>query len=235
MDRLTGVAVCARAVVAEAYGFAPTTLCLLLTMAILAACSPFREEVQVEIDSILDSDPLIEPLLLTVGVYYRPELIGRHEVVTDYTYHNGAPRMVWTYHLPLGAPSVAGFDRVFGALFERIIKIDHNPPSPSDRAELDAVIEPRIVSVWRQTIVYEFAFSTPTGEEIATWMVEGTADEQQASAPSKQAELEVRRAVRNAMAKFMLSFGNQYGVKDWLHGRANQNRVAADRTREDDG
>jgi hypothetical protein len=235
MNRLTGMATFAPLAAAGTQRLAPATLGLLLILVMLAACSPFREEVQVEIGSILNSDPLVEPLPLTVGVYYGPDLIGRNEVATDYAYSNGKLRTAWDYQLALGSSSVAAFDRVFGALFERTVRLDRNPPTPSDRAGLDAVIEPRIVSAWRQTIVYEFAFATPTGEEIATWMVEGTADEQKGSDPSEQVEREVRRAVRSAMAKFMLSFEDQYGVRDWLHGRADQNRVAVGRAEEGGG
>ena len=204
------------------------SLCLLLTcLAMLTACSAFQEEIPVEIGDILSSDPLVEPLPLTVGVYYGPDLIERNELAPDYAYRHGELRTVWNYQLPLGSSSMAAFDRVFGAMFERTVRIDRISPAPRDRDGLDAVIEPRIVAARRRSILYEFAFSTPAGEEIARWMVEGTADRQKGSNPSEQARLEVRRAVRNAMAKFMLSFGEQYQVRDWLQDRANQNRMAA--------
>lgn len=117
--------------------------------------------------------PRVAPLPLTVGVHY-PDALHRekHEEA------RGGPYLF--VHDPGGA-SIALFDSVLGATFERIIRIPAWPPTGGAQPEVALVIVPSISGVWTgygaygtRTIEYEIGIFTAGGVRIDTWNVSAT-------------------------------------------------------------
>ncbi len=177
-----------------------------------ARCGTSYRDHQVEVGEVLEVDPLMERLPVTIGIYYAPEFRSFEE--TD-TYR--ADGSVNRYHLRLGAPSVKLFDRVFPALFEITIPVSSRPPFTGTATEQDAVIEPRIKRATRDSVTYEFVFYSPSGKLLVTWSVTGNYGPSVNNA--RQAGQAVRFAMRNAAAKFLVEFDQQPQIRAWLQGK----------------
>jgi len=116
--------------------------------------------------------PRVEPLPLTVGVHYS-EAFQREK-------HEDKHVPYWMVHEPGGA-SVALFERVLAATFERVVRIPTWPSAGGARPEVALVIVPSISGVntdfptySTRTIFYEISIFTAGGVRIDTWNVNAT-------------------------------------------------------------
>ena len=123
--------------------------------------------------------PRVEPLSITVGVHYSESFQhGKHKEISEAGLR---PFM----HEP-GSASVALFDKVLDATFERVVRIRTWPPRRSGKPHVDLVIVPRISDVsilacrrnqerggpllsCNTHITYTVDFFTAGGEPLYTW------------------------------------------------------------------
>ncbi|MDH3314629.1 MAG: hypothetical protein OER43_02520 [Gammaproteobacteria bacterium] len=117
--------------------------------------------------------PRVATLPLTVGVHY-PDAFHREK------HQDKMGEAFWYVHKPGGA-SVALFDSVLSATFERIVRIPTWPPTGGAHPEVALVIVPNISDVRTdypgylyRTITYEISIFTAGGVRIDNWTVVAT-------------------------------------------------------------
>lgn len=174
----------------------------------------------------LTRPPAVEPLQLTMGIWYAPELrsFSLHdttEVFSDY---------------PLGPRTVTAFDHAFAGLFREAVDLN-GPNATAAGQSLSGTLEVRpgeagwTSGSWESAseswvashswVGYDLRLRSATGEQIAAWHVNGEG----ATPPL---------ALRDAAATLVVGFAEEPGVKRWLdglrvgyHGAAPANAVAA--------
>lgn len=184
------------------------TLAALLTV---GGCSrPLHEE---KVAAFLPRAVLVDPLPVTIGVYYAPEFRTYasqfHPVA-----HSEDESLV-----PLGPASVMLFDRVLAGMFERVVQVESRPPLSPRAPDLSAVIEPQIHNFkapGRVVIEYRFTIYEPNGHELASWVVSGRGGVILNATPTTQITDAMASALRSAAAKFVAGFRDEPGVKSWL-------------------
>ena len=124
----------------------------------MTACGTSETDYQIDPGAVLGAKPLIEPLPLTVGVYYGPEF-RNFETVQTRRDHNSIDR----YHLRLGRPSMALFNLAFGALFAKTVALSTAPPWGDGEPGLQAAIAPRIESASFSSVSYAFTLTGANG------------------------------------------------------------------------
>lgn len=148
--------------------------------------------------------PLIEPLPVTVGVYYSPELRTNEPTV----YYRSQRR---TYKLSIGPAAAAMLERVFAAMFERTVVVAIPPPLPAGGPDVAALIEPAIedFGVIGDSIFIRLHLTlyAPDGDgaPLMSWSALGTGSGKGAAA-----------ALRDAAAVIMTEFAAQPEVQEWL-------------------
>jgi len=180
---------------------------------------------EVPIDANLPRRPLIEPLPVTIGVYYSPEFSTHtHEEMKEVEGDTNR------YKFNLGFRSVVLFDQVFSSMFKRVILVEKRPPLGQVGLELAAIIEPSIeeirISVVRHSpnyeralviITYRIALYSTSGIRLASYTIEGSGESRpRASIGTKSFGEATHFAMRDAAAQFMAGFQDQQGVREWF-------------------
>jgi hypothetical protein len=113
--------------------------------------------------------PRVARLPLSVGVHY-PESFLRAK-------HEEKSQPIWYLHEPGGA-SVALFESVLGATFEKVVPIPVWPLPNGEQTDVALVIEPRVsgLSTLHGYVTYEISFYTPGGTRQGTWNVHANAE-----------------------------------------------------------
>ncbi len=156
-------------------------------------------------------EPLYQPIPATVGIHYGA--LRDHKTVLEEEYRERG--VTYRYHLALGAPSIALFNRALGAMFERTVQLPASAPSiaPTD-ARLDGVVEVALKNIqyspWKVSLSYAITLHAPDGARLAQWRVLGYGE---GSDPRPN---RLKRAMRSAVAKFMIGFEKKPEVRAWL-------------------
>ena len=188
-------------------GFA-SVIAFLLAFAV-AGCGTTYSDYEIDPGYVYLGDPLVEPLPLTVGVYYSPEFRS-HEEHLERTGASSVDR----YHLRLGPSSVALFDRVLEARFTKVQHIDNMQTAPMNGEELDAIIEVKFGSVRLMSVGYGITLYTLTGMEIATFNVSSSIYSENANEEAVAHAL--RLTMRNAAAQFLIELSDHPDVHAWV-------------------
>lgn len=115
--------------------------------------------------------PRVAPLPVTVGVHY-PDAFRHRKYEEKHT-------LVWYMHDP-GEASVALFDSVLAASFERVVRVPTWPPAEGTEPEAALVIVPSISSLKTLScgepscdghVTYDIVFFTAGGVPLGTWQV----------------------------------------------------------------
>lgn len=167
---------------------------MLIVAVVLSGCSS-------QIDPVLTRRPLVEPLPLTVGVYFTPEFRG-HRSKCD----------AWLCpEYDLGPPSVALFELLLAGLFRDVVVLDAMPTTHS-RLKVAGILVPAITEFHlRQVetqITYRVTLYSSEGGELKAGHFEG-------SGPPFTSE-GARLAIRDAAAKFVKELRKELVVKRWL-------------------
>ncbi len=175
----------------------------------MTACGTSETDYQIDPGAVLGAKPLIEPLPLTVGIYYGPEF-RNFETVQTRRDHNSIDR----YHLRLGRPSMALFNLAFGALFAKTVALSTAPPWGDGEPGLQAAIAPRIESASFSSVSYAFTLTGANGRVIADWTVDG----RHAGEISGERTVahSIRFAMRDAAAEFLIGFREEHEIRAWL-------------------
>ena len=164
--------------------------------------------------------PLIEPLGASVGLHFSDDLY-------DYIHSEALPRQsTWT--IDLGDANVAMLEPLLQTMFVETRNVDTLPLSESDRAGLDAVIEPvlekfefdipfgerdEFVEVWMQ---YRLMLYRPDGEVITEWPVSGYGKFETGGKRVEAVEQAAIFAMREVGATISTKFAEQPDVGYWL-------------------
>ena len=177
------------------------------------------------IDAKLETSPAVEPLPITLGVYYPPELRDFHRS------HNMGGSTGITIEYFLGPPSISLFDQVLAGMFTRTVPVTVDPARLSGNPDVAAVIVLRIdrfqpyysagnvspIEFIHEAIVYRATLFSPEGHPFADWTVRGLASDNFSASPSgTPAGDVVAMAMREAAAKFVAGFRQQPEVAKWL-------------------
>ena len=179
----------------------------------------------VPIDANLPRRPLIDPLPVTIGVYYSPEFSTHtHEEMKE------VEGDTIRYKFNLGFKSALLFGQVFSSMFEKVILVEKRPPLGPVGLELAAIIEPSIEEIriaavrhsdiYKHSLViitYRITLYSNSGVRLASYSVEGSGESRpSASIGTKSFGEATHFAMRDAAAQFMAGFQDQQGVKEWF-------------------
>jgi hypothetical protein len=176
--------------------------------------------------------PLVEPLPVTMGLIFDPEL-------RDFIHAETIPQQsTWT--IDLGDANMAMLEPLFQSMFDRTQDIDDLPLSEGDAFGVDGVLRATLekfefdvpigerdefVEVWMQ---YRLFLHEPDGEVVAEWPVTGYGK----SELKRNREEAVRRAaivaMREAGATISTQFAQQPQISYWLEERRNAAQLSVD-------
>jgi hypothetical protein len=172
-------------------------------------CGTTYSDYEIDPGTVYDGIPLVEPLPLTVGVYYGPAFR-----IHESTIKRSGASWVDRYHLRLGPSSVALFDRILEAQFTEVRHVDGPPPLEAGEPQLDAVIEVAFHSVGLMSVGYDLTLYAHTGQVIAKFDVNGGVYYDNANEENVAGALRV--AMRNAAARFLVDLPDHPDVHAWL-------------------
>jgi hypothetical protein len=179
-------------------------------LALLGGCGPRQFEAQAVIPQ-----PLVTRIPVVVGVYMPAEFreaVHREE-------HDGVD-----YEITIGKSQSAGFERLLGAMFERVVPVTAPhagaATDPAIRGVLEPVLEDFSFSTPQDTGVGEYAVSlvyrinayTPTGQPVDSWTFTGYGAQPEGSLPgtgSGPLQKAAAIAMRDAGAKLAVEFRDQ--------------------------
>jgi hypothetical protein len=179
-------------------------------LALLAGCGPRQFEAQVVIPP-----PLVTRIPVVVGVHIPAafrEAVHREE-------HDGVD-----YEIAIGKSQTAGFERLLGAMFERVVPV----AAPDAGAATDPAIRGVLVPVledfsfvtpqdtgdalYAVTLRYRINAYTPTGQPVDSWTFTGYGAQPEGSLPgigSEPLQKAAAIAMRDAGAKLAVEFREQ--------------------------
>jgi hypothetical protein len=149
--------------------------------------------------------PLIKPLTLKIGVYYKDDF-QKFETVQK----PGGFRL----DIQLGKANTALFDYILPLVFKEVTPVQHFPEDIENMANIDTIIEPSIKSFscniihgWETEfhvhITYAITFYSPNGEPIGTWLIKAKGF---ASYHMSTYGTLAKDATQNAMRDFAVQF-----------------------------
>ena len=191
----------------------------LLMLLGLAGCGPNRV--------IVDGNfppPLIEPLPLTLGVWFGDDF-ARHEFFDGTKSRDESSWVVNT-----GAAQVQMWDGLLTGMFEQVIALNSPPEAGRSSPAVDAVLIPHVdelqyaipahtqIKVYEIWMRYRFELVTIDGQPIAEWTMSSYGKTPTAFLQSDQeaVNLAAVMALRDAGANFSSHFTQFPAVQDWL-------------------
>lgn len=199
---------------------------------ILAGCAISQS---VTIEPVLESPPLVEPLPVTVGVFYSKDFRTAAVWQREDPECDVNPLCTPTFaksNYQLGEPSTELFNNVFTGLFQTTVEIPSWPEASGLAPDISGVIAPRIKSFsvrpppqnvqtgqYKAQITYEFNLYKPDGTLLGSWEASGLAEANGGYGwewiYSFRGEV-TAKAMRDAAADFTLTFHSQPPVVRWL-------------------
>lgn len=199
---------------------------LLVVVALLGlaiGCGPARVDVQGTFPA-----PLIEPLPLTIGVWYGEDF-SQHEFFDE-----AKNRQESSWIVNTGAAQVQMWDVLLAGMFTRVVHLDHAPTQGQSIPGVDAVLVPHVdelqyaipthtrVKVFEIWMRYRFEFLSDQGVPIAEWTMSSYGKTPTAFLQTDQdaVNLAAVMALRDAGAHFATSgFTTVPAVRAWLQER----------------
>jgi hypothetical protein len=168
--------------------------------------------------------PLLEPIPLTIGVWY-PEEFSGHEFFDEAKGRADSDWLVRT-----GDAQVQMWDTLLAGMFERFLHMDGKPAPEQMNPAVDAVLIPRVqelqyaipahtnIKVYEIWMRYAFELVTVDGEPIAEWTMTAYGKTPTAFLQSDEAAVNLAAvvALRDAGAHFVTSFQRVPEVAQWL-------------------
>ena len=168
--------------------------------------------------------PLIEPLPLTLGVWYGDDF-ARHEFFDEAKRQGESSWVVKT-----GEAQVQMWNSLLAGVFESVIHLNNKPGPGQSSAIVDGVLIPHVeelqytipthtqVKVYEIWMRYRFELVTTNGEPIAEWSMASYGKTPTAFLQSNQeaVNLAAVMALRDAGANFATSFTKVPAVQAWL-------------------
>lgn len=202
---------------------------ILLGALALAACS--TKEVVVKGSFPM---PLVEPLPLTIGVWYEPEF-ANHEFFDE---AKGRADSDWV--VKTGEAQVEMWSQLLDRMFATVRPLEGRPAPDQMNPAVDAVLIPRVdelqyaipahtnIKVYEIWMRYAFELVTTGGDPIAEWTM--TAYGKTPTAFLQSDEEAVRLAgvvaLRDAGAHFITTFQNVPEVAQWLEAHQHSQQAS---------
>jgi len=193
-----------------------------LLLVLLAACGPTKVVVDGDFP-----DPLMEPLPLTLGVWYGEDF-AQHEFFDE---AKGRDESSWV--VQTGAAQVEMWDTLLAGMFVSLVPMKGRPGPDQINPVVDAVLIPHVdelqytipthtnVKVYEIWMRYRFELVTTGGDSIAEWTMSAYGKTPTAFLRSNQAAVNLAAvvALRDAGANFATSFTRVPEVQSWLQSR----------------
>ena len=191
----------------------------LLLLALLSACGPAEVVVKGNFP-----DPLMEPLPLTMGVWYGEDF-AQHEFFDEAKSREESGWIVKT-----GQAQVQMWDKLLGGMFTDVVHMKGKPGVGQMNQVVDAVLIPHVaelqyaipahtnVKVYEIWMRYRFEMVTPSGEPIAEWTMTSYGKTPTAFMQSDEGAVNLAAvmALRDAGANFASNFTRVPAVQAWL-------------------
>jgi hypothetical protein len=206
---------------------APESRLLLVAalLALLSACGPAKVEVEGTFP-----EPLMEPLPLTMGVWY-PEEFANHEFFDEATSREESSWIVKT-----GQAQVQMWDKLWGGMFYEMVHMKGQPGAGQMNQLVDAVLIPHVeelqyaipahtsIKVYEIWMRYRFEMVTAGGMPIAEWTMTSYGKTPTAFMQSDEGAVNLAAvmALRDAGANFATNFTRVPAVEDWLQEKWQQ-------------
>jgi len=201
-----------------------------LVAVFLFACSRMRTH-NINITEIGSyPQPLVKPLPLKVGAYYREDFCT-FDTVQQTPIPNAGITLV--DEIMLGEANTALFDYILSHTFEEVTRVQHFSQDFIDGEDIDIIIEPTVSeysysvspSICLVHIIYAITFYTPDGGRVGPWLIEGNGSVPTGISTKNETTLVTELtqiAMRQAAAKFMTDFCNQPEIKQLFHNQCNR-------------
>jgi hypothetical protein len=193
-----------------------------LLLGLLAGCGPAQVKVEGQFP-----EPLMEPLPLTVGVWY-DEDFANHEFFDQAKSRNESSWVVNT-----GEAQVQMWDTLLAGMFTNVVHMKGRPGPGQMNQVVDGVLIPHVdelqysipahtnVKVYEIWMRYRFELVTPGGETIAEWTMSSYGKTPTAFLQSDEAAVNLAAvmALRDAGANFATNFTRVPALELWLQER----------------
>lgn len=188
-------------------------------LALLAGCGPAHVVVQGNFPP-----PLIEPLPLTIGVWY-DEAFSKHEFFDEAKSKTQSSWIVST-----GVAQVQMWDTVLAGMFAQVVHLQAQPVPGQPVPGVDAVLIPHVeelqyaipaqtqVKVYEIWMRYRFELLSADGAPVAEWAMTSYGKTPTAFLQSDQeaVNLAAVMALRDAGANFSTNFTRLPAIQGWL-------------------
>ena len=197
--------------------------------AVLVGCGPAHVVVEGHFPP-----PLIEPLPLTIGVWYGPGF-AEHEFFDETKSRNESSWIVET-----GAAQVQMWDKLLAGMFTKLVHLPSKPVPGQTVANVDALLTPHVeelqyaipahtqIKVYEIWMRYRFELTSPAGAPIAQWEMTSYGKTPTAFLQTDQEAVNFAAvmALRDAGANFATNFDRVPAVQDWLRGKSLETEAA---------
>ncbi len=198
------------------------TLFITALFCTLVGCGPTKVVVQGHFPA-----PLIEPLPLTLGVWFSEDFTG-HEFFDG---AKASEESNWVVNT--GAAQVQMWDRLLASMFEQVTVLKSPPEAGRSSPIVDAVLIPHVeelqyaipahtqIKVYEIWMRYRFELVTIDGQPIAEWTMSSYGKTPTAFLQSDQeaVNLAAVMALRDAGANFISRFSQTPAVREWLQNK----------------
>jgi len=192
----------------------------LIALLLLAGCGGTK---QVVVEGNFPS-PLVSKIPVTLGVWYGDDF-ARHEIFDESRSRDESDWIVKT-----GQAQVQMWDTLLAGMFENLVHLEAPPAAGSDTQGIDMVLIPHVeelqyaiptqthIKVYEIWMRYRFEMVTTDGEKIAEWFMTAYGKTPTAFLQSseKAVNFAAVMALRDAGAHFVISFGREPAVKEWM-------------------
>lgn len=188
-------------------------------LVLLSACGPARVDVEGQFP-----EPLMEPLPLTMGVWY-PEEFANHEF-----FDKAKTRQESSWIVKTGQAQVQMWDKLWGGMFYEMVHMKGQPGPGQMNQIVDAVIIPHVeelqyaipahtnIKVYEIWMRYRFEMISSSGQPIAEWTMTSYGKTPTAFMQTDEGAVNLAAvmALRDAGANFATNFTRVPAVQDWL-------------------
>jgi hypothetical protein len=195
------------------------TIVLLCIVVLAGGCGPAHVVVEGNFPP-----PLIEPLPLTLGVWYGDDF-AKHEFFDETKSRTDSAWIVET-----GAAQVQMWDSLLAGMFTHVVHLKAKPLPGQTIANVDAVLIPHVeelqytipahtqIKVYEIWMRYRFELMNANGKPIADWGMSSYGKTPTAFLQTDQEAVNFAAvmALRDAGANFSTNFARVPAVRDWL-------------------
>lgn len=198
-------------------------LTVIALLGLLVGCGPAHVIVEGKFPP-----PLIEPLPITLGVWYGDDF-AKHEFFDESKSRNESSWIVTT-----GTAQVQMWDKLLAGMFTQVVHLKAKPIPGQSIPNVDAVLIPRVeelqytiprhtqLRVYEIWMRYRFDLASADGSPIAAWAMTSYGKTPTALLQSDQeaVNLAAVMALRDAGANFATQFTRVPAVQNWLSGKS---------------